>query len=58
MVMNGKAQAGSGIIGLIFLALAAFNFFRGEGWVVWLILGALFGGFTALGRIMNGRGGQ
>lgn len=53
--MDRKAQTGSGIVGLIFLALAAFNFFRGEGWIVWLILGALFGGFTALGRIMDGR---
>jgi hypothetical protein len=55
MVMDRKAQAGSGIVGLIFLALATFNFVRGESWIVWLILGALFGGFTALGRIMNGR---
>lgn len=53
--MDKKAQAGSGIAGLIFLALAAFNFFRGENWIVWVILGALFGGFTALGRIMDGR---
>lgn len=53
--MNKKAQTGGGIVGLLFLALAAFNFFRGEGWIVWLILGALFGGFTALSRLMNGR---
>lgn len=53
--MDKKAQAGGGIAGLIFLALAAFNFFRGENWIVWVILGALFGGFTALGRIINGR---
>ncbi len=56
--MANKAQAGSGIVGLIFLALAAYNFFRGESWIVWLILGGLFGGFTALGRIMEGRSGQ
>ena len=56
--MDRKAQAGSGIVGLIFLALAAFNFLRGEGWIVWLILGALFGGFTALSGFMNGRAGQ
>lgn len=56
--MANKTQAGSGIVGLIFLALAAYNFFRGEHWVVWLILGALFGGFTALGRIMDGRSGR
>jgi len=55
MVMDKKAQAGGGIVGLIFLAVAAFNFFRGENWIVWFILGALFGGLGALGRIMNNR---
>ncbi|MCZ8369384.1 MAG: hypothetical protein O9293_05355 [Porphyrobacter sp.] len=53
--MDKKAQAGGGIVGLIFLAVAIINFFRGENWIVWFILGALFGGLGALGRIMNNR---
>jgi len=55
MVMDKKAQTGGGILGLIFLAVAAFNLFRGEGWIAWLIIGALCGGFTALSRLMNDR---
>ena len=33
------------VIGVIFLSLAAFKFFKGDPWVVWAILGFLFGGF-------------
>ncbi|MFM7348659.1 MAG: hypothetical protein ACKO01_04140 [Erythrobacter sp.] len=45
--MANKASLSGGGIGIIFFALAAFNFFRGEGWVVWAILGVLFGGLSA-----------
>ena len=43
--MANPVKAGVPIIGVIFLSLAAFKFFTGGGWIVWLILGALFGGF-------------
>lgn len=38
-------KAGVPIIGVIFLALAVFKFINGDAWVVWAILGFLFGGF-------------
>lgn len=42
--MSGNVQLGGGLIG-------------GDSWVVWIILGFLFGGFGALGRLMGGKGG-
>ena len=44
--MANPVKAGVPIIGVIFLALAFFRFVNGHSWVVWLILGALFGGFS------------
>ena len=38
-------QTGMPIIGATFLVLAFVNFMIGESWVVWVILGFLFGGF-------------
>ena len=32
------------VIGAIFLALAVVQFLKGDNWVVWAILGVLFGG--------------
>ena len=34
-------------IGVLFLAVGLFKFLTGGGWIVWLILGVLFGGFSA-----------
>lgn len=42
--METAKKAGFPIIGAIFLALAVLKFLQGDGWVVWLILGVLFGG--------------
>lgn len=36
------------VIGIIFLLLALFKFLQGDNWVVWLILGILFGGLRFL----------
>jgi hypothetical protein len=57
MVMSGKVQLGGGLIGLMFLALGAWEWISGDSWVVWIILGFLFGGFGALGRLLGGKGG-
>ncbi|MCW3836817.1 hypothetical protein ACFQ1E_11930 [Sphingomonas canadensis] len=43
--MPASVKAGVPVIGVIFLALALLKFFQGDGWVVWAILGFLFGGF-------------
>jgi hypothetical protein len=45
--LRGK---GFPIIGLIFLALGLFKLLQGDDWVVWIILGVLFGGLGAIGR--------
>ncbi len=42
--MEAAKKAGFPVIGAIFLALAVLKFLQGDGWVVWLILGVLFGG--------------
>ena len=45
-----------GVVGLIFFAVAVINFFRGESWLVWVILGLLFGGASGIQSLMNRRG--
>ena len=42
--MAKSAKAGLPIVGIIFLALGVFKFLGGGNWVVWAILGVLFGG--------------
>jgi F0F1-type ATP synthase assembly protein I len=37
-------------LGAVFLGIALYRFFFSEGWIVWLILGFLFGGFDVLSR--------
>ena len=48
--MAGLRKKGFPVIGVIFLALGVINFLRGDDWVVWVILGVLFGGLAALDR--------
>ena len=45
--MDRIKKAGFPIVGVIFLALAVFKFLQSDGWVVWAILGVLFGGLAA-----------
>ena len=54
--MANKASLSGGGIGVIFLALALFNFLRGENWVAWAIIGVLFGGLSAFGSFGRGQG--
>lgn len=53
--MADKVNLGSGVIGVMFLAVAAVKFFTGGNAVVWIILGVLFGGISGL-RALTGRG--
>lgn len=53
--MPSAVRNGVPIIGLIFLVLAFFKLERGDPWVVWAILGFLFGGFGAFRKIRSGR---
>ena len=52
--MAGKAKLGGSIVGVIFLALGLFKFLQGEAWVVWIILGVLFGGLGAFSSKLTG----
>jgi len=45
--METASKAGFPVVGVIFLALAGWNFMRGENWVVWVVLGVLLGGLAA-----------
>jgi len=49
MVMDGAAKKGLPVVGIMFLILALVNFMQGDNWVVWAILGFLFGGFGIFG---------
>ena len=42
--MEQSAKKGFPLAGVLFLALAGYEFAKGENWVVWAILGCLFGG--------------
>ena len=47
--MSGQGKTGIRVVGIVFLALGVIKFLRGDDWVVWIILGILFGGLSALG---------
>ncbi len=42
-----KVQFGGSFIGLLFLAVGLLKLLQGNDWVVWMILGVLFGGLSA-----------
>jgi hypothetical protein len=48
--MDQLQTKGFPLIGAIFLALGVFKFLQGDDWVVWIIIGILFGGLGALSR--------
>ena len=50
--MSGPAKKALPLAGIIFLVVAVVEFLQGDNWVVWAILGFLFGGFG----IFGGRG--
>ena len=45
--MNQLQKKGFPLIGVIFLALGVFKLLQGDNWVVWILLGFLFGGLGA-----------
>ena len=48
--MDGAVKKGFPVVGVIFLVLAVVEFLQGDDWVVWAILGFLFGGFGVFSR--------
>ncbi len=51
--MAKKTDLGMGVVGLMFLALAVWKFLSGDGWIVWVLLGFLFGGFGAVRKLLT-----
>ena len=48
--MDPLQKKGFPLIGVIFLALGVFKLLQGDDWVVWIIIGFLFGGLGAFSR--------
>ena len=48
--MQAKTVNWIQLLGGVFLGLAVYRFFTGEGWIVWVLLGFLFGGFDLIAR--------
>lgn len=46
------------LVGGVFVGIGIYRFLTGDAWVVWLILGFLFGGFSLLGGTREGSGGR
>ena len=46
--MNGVGKKGFPVVGVIFLTLGVFKLIQGDDWVVWIILGVVFGGLSAV----------
>lgn len=51
--MSRKADLGLGAVGLLFFALAVWEFLSGDGWIVWVLLGVLFGGVGAARQLLG-----
>lgn len=48
--MGQLQKTGFPLLGAIFLALGVFRLVQGDSWVVWIILGVLFGGLGLFSR--------
>ena len=48
--MKDAAKKGVPAVGLIFLVLGLVKFLQGDDWVVWMILGIVFGGLGIFSR--------
>jgi hypothetical protein len=58
MVMETAKDNALPLVGIIYLLLGVFKFINGDDWVVWIILGALFGGLGIFNRKKKGSGEQ
>jgi uncharacterized membrane protein YecN with MAPEG domain len=48
--MRHLLEKGFPLVGVLFLALGVLKLIQGENWVVWIILGIVFGGLGLFGR--------
>ena len=49
-----KLQLGGSFIGLLFFGVGVLKLLQGNDWVIWMILGVLFGGLSAFSGKQNG----
>ena len=52
--MEQAKTKGLPLVGIIFLLLGVFKFINGDDWIVWIILGVLFGGLGVFSRQQKG----
>lgn len=52
--MTELKNKGFPLIGVIFLGLGVFKFLKGDNWIVWIILGVLFGGLAVFSSKQKG----
>jgi hypothetical protein len=52
--MEEAKAKGPPVIGAIFLLLGLFKFINGDDWIVWIILGMVFGGLGIFTRRQKG----
>ena len=48
-----KTNLGMGVVGLLFFAVAVWEFLSGDSWIVWILLGVLFGGVGAMRQLLT-----
>ena len=53
--MGEVQRKGFPVLGVVFLALGFIKLLRGDDWVVWIILGVVFGGLAILNRAGAGQ---
>ena len=54
-MITKKTDLGIGAVGVLFFGLAVWEFLSGDSWIVWVLLGVLFGGVGAV-RQLTGKG--
>ncbi len=54
--MANAGKAAFPVLGFVFLALGVIQFLKGDSWVVWIILGILFGALAIFRRNASPRG--
>ena len=52
--MEAAKEKGLPLIGIIFLLLGVFKFLNGKDWIVWFLLGVLYGGLSIFNRKEKG----
>jgi hypothetical protein len=52
--METAKDKGLPLVGIVFLLLGVFKFINGDDWVVWILLGVVFGGLGVFNKKQKG----